>query len=131
MDDYRLEVGKEMYFLIVDLKKGKDTRKILSDLNRGFPWPSNVIEKGKHEYFRVNKRIVIDAKENLSPDLEWTEKEGKKDKSIRFVLENTDPTDKKDWERQHKLLRDWIEINLKFPTGLTAMWIILNKPAKA
>jgi mevalonate kinase len=58
----KLTVGKELYFLIVDLKKGKDTKKILSDLNQGFPWPRNDIEKGKHEYFKINKEIVNEAK---------------------------------------------------------------------
>jgi galactokinase len=44
------------------LKKGKDTKKILSDLNQGFPWPRNDIEKGKHKYFKINKEIVNEAK---------------------------------------------------------------------
>ena len=61
----KLEVGGELYFLIVDLKKGKDTKKILSDLNQGFPWSRNKLEENKHEYFRMNKRIVMDAKENI------------------------------------------------------------------
>jgi mevalonate kinase len=65
MDVDKLEVGRELYFLVVDLKKGKDTRKILSDLNQGFPWPRNEMEKGKHEYFKMNRKIVLDAKKKL------------------------------------------------------------------
>jgi len=61
----KLEVGRELYFLIVDLKKGKDTKKILSDLNQGFPWPRNKLEENKHEYFKKNKKIVNDARERL------------------------------------------------------------------
>ena len=61
----RLEIGKDLHLLIVDLKKEKDTVKILADLNQGFPWPNTDLEKKKHEYFKViNPRIIsrtIDA----------------------------------------------------------------------
>jgi galactokinase len=65
MEVDKLKVGEKLYFLIVDLKKGKDTRKILSDLNQGFPWPRNDLEKKKHEYFKINKKIVTEAREEL------------------------------------------------------------------
>jgi mevalonate kinase len=61
----KLEVGRDLYFLIVDLKKGKDTKKILGDLNKGFPWPENPFEEAKQRYFKVNKEIVMQAKEVL------------------------------------------------------------------
>jgi galactokinase len=61
-----LEVGNDLYFLVVDLKKSKDTIKILSDLNQGFPWPKNNLEEKKHEYFRMNKGIVINARTALN-----------------------------------------------------------------
>lgn len=50
-----------MYFVVVDLNKGKNTKKILSDLNKGFPFPTNDSERIKHNYFRENKRIVQEA----------------------------------------------------------------------
>jgi galactokinase len=57
-----LKVGENFYFLIVDLKKGKDTTRILSDLNEGFPWPRSNPEIRKHEYFKINKKIVEEAR---------------------------------------------------------------------
>jgi galactokinase len=65
MKTEKLEVGGYFPFLIVDLNKGKDTKKILSDLSEGFPWPRNEIEKGKHYYFKKNKINVLEAKEAL------------------------------------------------------------------
>ena len=62
-----LKVGKDMHLLIVDLNGKKDTRKILADLNVGFPWPRNEQEKRKQEYLgRINKSIVFEAVEALS-----------------------------------------------------------------
>jgi galactokinase len=48
-----LKVGEDMYLLIVDLNKGKDTVKILADLGRAFPWPNeeNETEVRQHMYF--------------------------------------------------------------------------------
>jgi galactokinase len=54
-----LILTKEIHLLIVDLKGGKNTTKILTDLNRGFPWANGAIEIGKHQYLGViNKGIV-------------------------------------------------------------------------
>jgi dTDP-glucose pyrophosphorylase/mevalonate kinase len=61
-----LNLKKELNFLIVDLKKGKDTKKILKDLNQGFPWPNTSIERGKHQYLGgINKGIIKNAKKAL------------------------------------------------------------------
>ncbi len=58
-----LNIQKELYLLIVDLKKGKNTVKILANLNEGFPWPRDEREKQKHEYLGpINKQIVLSAK---------------------------------------------------------------------
>jgi len=58
-----LEIKKEIYLLIVDLKKEKDTVKILANLNEGFPWPRDEKEKEKHEYLGpINKQIVMASK---------------------------------------------------------------------
>jgi len=48
-----------LYFVIVDLKSKKDTRRILTELNKGFPFPSTESEKRKHEYLgRINADLV-------------------------------------------------------------------------
>jgi galactokinase len=54
-----LNLTKEIPLLIVDLKKGKNTVKILADLNKGFPWPNSEIEKNKHQYLGgINKGLI-------------------------------------------------------------------------
>ncbi len=61
-----LEVKKEINLLIVDLKKGKDTVKILANLNEGFPWSRDEREKQKQEYLgSINKQIVMSAKNSI------------------------------------------------------------------
>lgn len=54
-----LIVGENIYCMIIDLKANKNTKKILSDLNRGFPFPTNKLEEEKHFYFRnINPDII-------------------------------------------------------------------------
>lgn len=54
-----LKVGENIPLLVVDLKKGKDTKKILSHLNKGFPFPTTPEEKAKHDYLGpINEYIV-------------------------------------------------------------------------
>lgn len=61
-----LNLTKEINLLIVDLKKGKNTVKILADLNKGFPWPNNALEIGKHQYLGgINKELVKNVKKTL------------------------------------------------------------------
>jgi mevalonate kinase len=61
-----LNLTKEIFLLIVDLKKGKNTIKILADLNKGFPWPNGQMEIGKHQYLgAINKGIVKNVKKIL------------------------------------------------------------------
>ncbi|MCX6746765.1 MAG: GHMP kinase [Candidatus Pacearchaeota archaeon] len=67
VDAQELAIGRDMFLLIVNLKKGKDTMKILSDLNEGFPWPRSDFERKKHTYFSmINKRIVFEAKQAIN-----------------------------------------------------------------
>jgi len=62
-----LKIGGDFYLLIVDLKSKKDTKRILGDLNKGFPFPTNDEEKRKHEYFnKINTKIIEKAKEILN-----------------------------------------------------------------
>jgi galactokinase len=64
-----LKVGREFNLLIVDLKKGKDTVKILADLNKGFPWPVDENDLKKYKYLgEINKSIVMDAKKVLEEE---------------------------------------------------------------
>ncbi|MCL5018326.1 MAG: hypothetical protein M1416_00990, partial [Candidatus Pacearchaeota archaeon] len=61
-----LKLTKEINLLIVDLKRGKNTVKILTDLNKGFPWPSGPLDTGKHQYLgAINKGIVKNVKKTL------------------------------------------------------------------
>jgi galactokinase len=61
-----LVIPKEINLLIIDLRKGKDTKKILTDLNRGFPWPNSLMEKNKHMHLgSINKVIVNNVKKTL------------------------------------------------------------------
>lgn len=61
-----LKIKEDIHMLIVDLKKGKDTTKILAELNKGFPFPTNDLEKKKHRYFNeINKNIVFRAMKHL------------------------------------------------------------------
>ena len=61
-----LKLEKEINILVVDLNRGKDTVKILADLNEGFPWPNSEVERSIHQYLgKMNKSIVISAKKAL------------------------------------------------------------------
>ncbi len=44
-----LNVKKHLYWVFADLCAKKDTIKILSDLNKAYPFPSNEAEKAEHE----------------------------------------------------------------------------------
>lgn len=57
-----IHLTKNMSFLIVDLKGQKDTKKILADLNKGFPFPTTDLERLKQKYLgEINKSIVLRA----------------------------------------------------------------------
>jgi UTP-glucose-1-phosphate uridylyltransferase/mevalonate kinase len=54
-----LRTGGDLYMLIVDLRKGKNTQKILADLNHCYPFPMTDIERNVQEYLGpINKRLV-------------------------------------------------------------------------
>ena len=62
VDVNEIRAGNPLHFVIVDLKAGKDTKKILAELSKGFPFPTNPFEEGKHKYLgEINKRIVHSA----------------------------------------------------------------------
>lgn len=66
LDTHELQVKSNLYFVIVDLHAKKDTRKILADLNRAFPFANNAVEEGVQALFgSINKRITHQALEAL------------------------------------------------------------------
>lgn len=63
MNVERVKVGKELYWLFADLNASKDTKKILSDLNKCYPFPQSPMEQKVHEALGVdNQRIVAEVK---------------------------------------------------------------------
>jgi UTP-glucose-1-phosphate uridylyltransferase/mevalonate kinase len=66
MDIQELSVPNDFYFVIVDLKAGKDTKEILSKLNRCYPFAESGLQKGVQAYLGpFNKRIVHEAHQAL------------------------------------------------------------------
>jgi mevalonate kinase len=67
IDVKEISIKKPVHLVIIDLNSSKDTKKILSDLNKGFPFPTTKEENKKHEYFNnVNKYVVIKASKALN-----------------------------------------------------------------
>jgi len=62
----KLKVKENISLIIGDLNGKKNTQKILSALNQGFPFPTTESERKKHEYLgEINKDIVFRAIEHL------------------------------------------------------------------
>ncbi len=62
----RLKVGEELYWVFADLQASKDTKKILSDLNKCYPFPQNDMERKVHEALGIdNVRIVAEVKKAI------------------------------------------------------------------
>ena len=66
-DGDRLEVDelsptKDLFFVIVDLAAGKDTKEILKDLNHSYPFPDDDVQRGVQEYLGpISRRVVHEA----------------------------------------------------------------------
>lgn len=61
-----LPVGADFHYIIADLKAGKDTVKILSDLNKAYPFAESDIALGVQEYLGpINKRIAAQSAEAI------------------------------------------------------------------
>ncbi len=57
-----LRPTKQLHFIVVDLRAGKDTRRILSDLNRCYPFADTDIARQVQDYLGpINKRISHEA----------------------------------------------------------------------
>lgn len=58
--------AKDLHFVIVDLKAGKNTLEILKRLNRSYPFAEGPLERGVQELLGpINKRIVHEARQAL------------------------------------------------------------------
>jgi hypothetical protein len=60
-------------------------------------------------HFHLLEGDRTDIEEEIGAELEWDEKEGRKQNYIRFFLYDTDPEDHGDWNRQHRWLCDQLE----------------------
>lgn len=66
IDVEELSVPKDLFFVIVDLQAGKDTREILNQLNHAYPFADNDLQRGVQKYLGpVNRRIVTEAREAI------------------------------------------------------------------
>jgi len=59
VDVRSIRTGGDLHMLIVDLKRSKNTQKILSDLNHCYPFATSDLDRKVHEYLGpINKRII-------------------------------------------------------------------------
>lgn len=66
LDTTELQVKENLYFVIVDLKAQKNTRKILADLNKAYPFADNDMQRGVQQLLGpINKRITQQALQAL------------------------------------------------------------------
>lgn len=63
----KLKVGKALYWVFADLKSKKNTKKILSDLNKAFPFPQTEKDRNIHEALGAdNHRIISEASKAIA-----------------------------------------------------------------
>lgn len=55
----RIRVKKELYYVFADLMAGKDTVKILGDLNKSYPFPQTEADHKLHEALGADNEAVI------------------------------------------------------------------------
>ncbi len=66
IDVREVSAGRDLHFVIVDLHAEKDTREILSHLNRCYPFPENDLHQQVHEYLGpINARLVRETEKAL------------------------------------------------------------------
>ncbi len=58
LDVDRITVKKPLYYVFADLMAGKDTVKILADLNRAYPFPHNEMEVKLHEALGNDNQVI-------------------------------------------------------------------------
>ena len=63
----KLKVAKTLYWVLADLKACKDTKKILADLNKAYPFPQNERERNVHKALgEYNLEIIEKAKNAIA-----------------------------------------------------------------
>lgn len=63
----KLKVGKNLYWVFADLKAKKDTKKILSDLNKAYPFPQSEADKNIHAALgEDNHKIIAEASKAIA-----------------------------------------------------------------
>jgi UTP-glucose-1-phosphate uridylyltransferase/mevalonate kinase len=66
MDVVELKVAKDLFFVIVDLGKSKNTQEILASLNQAYPFAANEEQENVHKYLgAINYQITQEAKKAL------------------------------------------------------------------
>lgn len=67
LDVEEVSVKKDMHFVIVDLAAQKDTREILKQLNKSYPFAENDIQRGVQKYLgEISARITHEALKALT-----------------------------------------------------------------
>ena len=62
MDVVEIKVAKDLFFVIVDLGKSKNTQEILASLNQAYPLAANEVQENVQQYLGViNSQITQDA----------------------------------------------------------------------
>ncbi len=74
LDVDRIKVGKPLHYVFADLMAGKDTVKILADLNRAYPFPHSDAERTLHEALgsdnqKITERAMAYIEEGDAPEL--------------------------------------------------------------
>jgi len=59
LDVDRIPLGGTFYYVFADLMAGKDTVKILADLNKAYPFPQNEMERALHEALGEDNTVII------------------------------------------------------------------------
>lgn len=63
--------------------------------------------KSLENFNKLRKLYETSSKLEISEELEWVEK-NRKEHHVNYVIPNTNPTNKEDWNNQHSLLINWI-----------------------
>lgn len=66
-------------------------------------------ENALNNFRTLKEKYAQDVKLNLSEDISWDEKEGKKEHHINYIIQKINPLNQSDWGNQHKLLCEWVE----------------------
>lgn len=84
---------------------------ILANTQKGFICIQFICigETAIDNFKKLKAKYINDAEQNLSQDLEWKENIGKKEHHINLVLNNNNPLNKGEWNKQHLLLSQWTE----------------------